>query len=610
MILVVLGVCAGAFVLAGASDKGPEGQTYTIMFDNAFGLTNGGDFRVGGVNAGQTTDFAVEKKRGEAPKAIVTAEITKPGFGQFRSDASCEIRPQSLIGEYYVDCQPGQSDERLPHNTVPVEQTSSTIPTDIVNDIMRRPYRERFRLLITELGTGLAGRPDDLQEVLRRAHPGLRETSRVLRILGDQNEVIKNFITDSDTVVQELEKNKRDVVRWVQEAGDAAEISATRRNELRAQFRRFPEFLDELRPTMARLGQLADEQTPLLADLRQAAPDLDTFFTRLGPFAEASRPAVKSLGEMGEVGTKAFREGKQEIAELRRLAINAPPFAKPLRQFLQTIDDRERAIENDPRAKETAPPAPDPTAIPAEGAAGPEDVRALQLLSRPEPARHLQPRPARRRLEPGGGAGARRERPARHPDRRAARRGHARGGPAARPARPLEAADRAAPPRAGSARRPDPAPAAQAGPGRPAHEPGRAAAGARADRAERTACRQPDHRPASRLLARAMRRRRGQGNLAASPVLIGATTVLIAIVAVFIAYNANSGLPFVPTYDLEAELPSGGKLVKGNEVRVGGFRVGVVEDVRPEVRIVNGERRAIALAELSLDKKVEPLARD
>ncbi len=98
--------------------------------------------------------------------------------------------------------------------------------------------------------------------------------------------------------------------------------------------------------------------------------------------------------------------------------------------------------------------------------------------------------------------------------------------------------------------------------------------------------------------------------MAASPVLIGATTVLIALVAVFIAYNANSGLPFVPTYDLKAELPSGDKLVKGNEVRVGGFRVGVVKDLTPEVRMVNGERRAVAVAELSLDKKLEPLARD
>jgi virulence factor Mce-like protein len=369
MVIAVLGVCAAAFVLAGAADRGSDGQkTYKITFDNAFGLTKGGDFRVGGVNAGQTTSFDVSKKKGESPKAVVTAEITKPGFADFRKDASCEIRPQSLIGEYYVDCQPGKSDQRLKDGgTVPVEQNSSTIPTDIVNNIMRRPYRERFRLIITELGTGLAGRPDDLQEVLRRAHPGLRETSKVLRILGDQNEVIKNFITDSDTVVSELEKNKRDVVRWVHEAGDAAEISATRRNELRANFRRFPEFLDELRPTMARLGELADEQTPLLADLKRAAPDLDTFFTRIGPFSEASRPAVRSLGEAGEVGTRAFREGRQEIAELRTLAAGAPALAKPLRQFLQTSDDRKRAIENDPRAKETAPPAPDPTAIPDQG---------------------------------------------------------------------------------------------------------------------------------------------------------------------------------------------------------------------------------------------------
>jgi phospholipid/cholesterol/gamma-HCH transport system substrate-binding protein len=369
MILVVLGVCAAAFVLAGASDKkGAEGRTYKIMFDNAFGLTKGGDFRVGGVNAGQTTSFDVVKKKGESPKAVVTVEVSKPGFGDFRKDASCEVRPQSLIGEYYVDCQPGKSPEHIEDGgTVPVDQTSSTIPVDLVNDVMRRPYRERFRLIVTELGTGLAGRPDDLQEVLKRAHPGLRETSRVLRILGNQNEVIKNFITDSDTVINELEKNKKDVVRWVEEAGDTAEISATRRDELRAQFRRFPEFLDELRPTMARLGELADEQTPLLADFERAAPDLDTFFTRLGPFAEASRPAIRSLGEMGEVGTKAFTEGKQEIAELNQLSVNAPPFAKPFRQFLQTIDDRKRAIENDPRAKETAPPAPDPTAISDEG---------------------------------------------------------------------------------------------------------------------------------------------------------------------------------------------------------------------------------------------------
>jgi virulence factor Mce-like protein len=96
----------------------------------------------------------------------------------------------------------------------------------------------------------------------------------------------------------------------------------------------------------------------------------------------------------------------------------------------------------------------------------------------------------------------------------------------------------------------------------------------------------------------------------ASPVLVGAVTVLVVVIAVFIAYNANKGLPFVPTYDVKAELPSGGKLVKGNEVRTGGFRVGVVEDIRPRTVVVRGKPRSVAVATLKLDKTVEPLARD
>jgi virulence factor Mce-like protein len=93
-------------------------------------------------------------------------------------------------------------------------------------------------------------------------------------------------------------------------------------------------------------------------------------------------------------------------------------------------------------------------------------------------------------------------------------------------------------------------------------------------------------------------------------VLVGAVTVLVSIIAVFIAYNANAGLPFVPTYDLKAEIPTGNKLVKGNEVRVGGFRVGVVDDITPKVVEEDGERKSVAVMAMKLDKTVEPLATD
>jgi virulence factor Mce-like protein len=104
--------------------------------------------------------------------------------------------------------------------------------------------------------------------------------------------------------------------------------------------------------------------------------------------------------------------------------------------------------------------------------------------------------------------------------------------------------------------------------------------------------------------------RQAAKGLNASPVLIGAVTVMVAIVAVFISYSANNGLPFVPSYQLTAELPNGAKLVKGNEVRAGGFRVGIVEEIRSARRMVDGEERAIAVLDLKLDKVVDPLSVD
>jgi virulence factor Mce-like protein len=104
-----------------------------------------------------------------------------------------------------------------------------------------------------------------------------------------------------------------------------------------------------------------------------------------------------------------------------------------------------------------------------------------------------------------------------------------------------------------------------------------------------------------------MRNRSGISGVASNPILVGAVTVLVVIVAVFLAYNANNGLPFVSTYDLKARVPNADALVKGNEVRIGGVRVGVVKKVVP----VNlGDGRAAAELTLSLDKSAEPLPVD
>src|SRR3989440_4831192 len=105
-------------------------------------------------------------------------------------------------------------------------------------------------------------------------------------------------------------------------------------------------------------------------------------------------------------------------------------------------------------------------------------------------------------------------------------------------------------------------------------------------------------------------RGRGTVSIVASPVLVGAVTTLIVIVSVFLAYNANTGLPFVPTYNLKAELPAGSNLVPGNEVRLGGFRVGILDKMDPGTTITRGRPRAIAVVKMKLDKSVQPLPVD
>src|SRR5215207_3723501 len=102
------------------------------------------------------------------------------------------------------------------------------------------------------------------------------------------------------------------------------------------------------------------------------------------------------------------------------------------------------------------------------------------------------------------------------------------------------------------------------------------------------------------------RRSRGSSVLA-NPVLVGAVTVLVTLVAVFLAYNANSGLPFVPTTELSVLMPNGANLVEGNEVRSGGYRVGVVERMAP-VAMPGGKTGAKIT--LKLDKRVGDVPRD
>src|SRR3712207_4486093 len=238
---------AGFTLVAGGAAEDQAGKEFRVELDNAFGLIEGGDFKIAGVRAGQITTLDLDRR---TKRAIVGFKVTEDGFGSLRTDATCNVAPQSLVGEYYVDCQPGKSGRELEEgDTIPVERTTSTVPPDLVNNIMRRPYRERLRFIIGELGAAVAGNSENLNSAIRRAVPARRETNKVLAIRARQNQVLADLARNADTVITELAENREDVGRFVVDAKDLSRTSAERDRDIAAGFRRLPGFLRELRPT-------------------------------------------------------------------------------------------------------------------------------------------------------------------------------------------------------------------------------------------------------------------------------------------------------------------------------------------------------------------------
>jgi ABC-type transporter Mla subunit MlaD len=348
LLVTLVLAAAAAYVLTSSGAKEEKGDQFSVEFDNAFGLVKGGDVKVAGVRSGKITKLRLDRK---SMRALVDFKLTEQGFGSLRQDVYCESRPQSLIGEYFIDCIPGKSPKTLkPGATIPVERTASTIPADLVNNIMRRPYRERLRIILNELGAGVGGRADDVNATIRRASPALRETDKVLKILAHQSEVLKALTTNADTVIGDLAGNHRNVGRFVKEAEDAATISAERRRDIERGLQRLPTFLRELRPTMAELGATADASVPYLRDLNASAGQLNRFIENLGPFAESSRVNVRTLADTADVARPAIRTARPTVAELNKATVKVPELANNLEFVLHDLDDRGRAVEKDKRS--------------------------------------------------------------------------------------------------------------------------------------------------------------------------------------------------------------------------------------------------------------------
>jgi ABC-type transporter Mla subunit MlaD len=345
LIAVALIVAAIAVaVVRGTPSSGGGHYLVRGIFDDASFAAPGEDVRIAGANVGsiQSLDVTADKK------AAVTLSISDPRFTPFYANATCSIRPQSLIGEEYVDCLPGTTSARSLQRIrtgpgagsylLPVGQTSSPVDSDILQDISQEPVRQSLAVIIDELGTGLAARGSDLNAVIHRANPALGQTDKVFKILASQNHTLARLATDSDAVLAPLARARHQISGFITEANATSVASAARAAAISSTFHLFPSFLGQLRPLMADLGTLADQGTPLMTSLGQSASALGQQFANLTPFAAKARTALIDLGASAQKSQPALVATMPLAQRLGSLGRAGQPTASNLQKLTASLD--------------------------------------------------------------------------------------------------------------------------------------------------------------------------------------------------------------------------------------------------------------------------------
>lgn len=362
--VVAAAVVAVVLLASGGSGDG-GGYVVRAIFDNGGFMVKGEQVRVAGANVGEIESVDVTRPgeidsyedgepRALPGKAVIVMRIDDPGFQDFRADASCHIRPQSLIGEKFVDCRPTLprapgtppppplkeiSDDQpgAGQLLLPLENNTTSVDPDLINNISKLPYAQRFRLIFNELGAGLASRGADIEAAVMRANPVLRDAGRLIGTLNAQRDRLTQLAADSEKILEPLSRERAHVAGFFSNSGAAAEASSERGADLEASLRKLPAFLREFRTTMASLQGFSDTATPVFADLGEAAPSFAEATRLLTPFSAASTVALKSLGATGEEAGPTLLAADPIVRKTRDLAKSGANPTTKLAEFFGSV---------------------------------------------------------------------------------------------------------------------------------------------------------------------------------------------------------------------------------------------------------------------------------
>jgi len=339
--LLVLGLLAAAVLVLVAKPSSSSGYRVDAIFDTADAIASGMQVKVAGVPVGSV----IGVKLTPGLKARIELQVSRR-FTPFHADARCQILPEGIISENYVECDPGSPSAPAliaasgATPTVPLAHDSTPVSLQQFIDIFNLPVADRLRILLNELGIATAGRGQDINAILRRANPALTQADRVLATIDAQRAQLADAVGQTDQVVSQLAARSGSVRQFVDRAAAVTGTTAAHRGQLATAIDRLPALLIQVKHATGALHQFTVSGIPLLNALRAGAPALTRLTTTLPTFTTAALPAVHQLASVAAEGRRALTAASPLLTELRNFATDATPTAQLLNQLLVNLRNR------------------------------------------------------------------------------------------------------------------------------------------------------------------------------------------------------------------------------------------------------------------------------
>lgn len=331
--------------------RGEDPYMVRVQLENANGLREGSRVEIGGLAAGKVAKLDVDARD------RVVANLELDSAARIGAGASVAIQAKNLLGEKSLQLRVGDLTKPQPSGSIIAPtRVENSVDLDKVLDVLEPTTRARLGILINEAGGAVAGRRQDLGEILRQLPSTFAAATNVVDQLVNDNRTLGQLIDRSDRFVARFAAERRQIGAFVDTAGQTAATVSARRKELSHTLQATPRTLDELQTLLGELERTTVPLGPAARSIADTAPSLTATLTAVRPFQRAAAPALDEavraapqLTRLGRQAAPVLRRARPTVDAVATLATAAVPVTKTadatIDELLAILQGWSRAIQ-------------------------------------------------------------------------------------------------------------------------------------------------------------------------------------------------------------------------------------------------------------------------